>query len=51
MRALHLCFSGNHPQPSHNPRPAAQSPDEASRLKAFHDCFGGLDDEINYVDF
>lgn len=44
-------FPGTIPSPRNNPRPAAQSLDEVSILKAFHDCFGGLDEEVNYVDF
>lgn len=34
-----------------NPRPTAQSLDDVHLLKAFHACFRGADDEINYVDF
>jgi len=29
----------------------AQSLDEVHLLKAFHECFRGKDDEVNYVDF
>jgi hypothetical protein len=37
--------------PRNNPRPVAQSLDEVHLLKAFHECFRGKDDEVNYVDF
>jgi hypothetical protein len=37
--------------PRNNPRPAAQSLDNVTLLKAFHSCFRGNDDEVNYVDF
>lgn len=39
------------PEVRNNPRPSAQSLDRVELLKAFHDCFGGLDSEVNYVDF
>ena len=39
------------PSPRNNSRPLAQSLDEVLLLKAFHNCFGGLDSEVNYVDF
>ena len=42
---------GTIPSPRNNPRPVAQSLDEVHLLKAFHDCFGGVDEEVNYVDF
>jgi hypothetical protein len=34
-----------------NPHPVAQTIEEVYLLKAFHDCFGGRSEEINYVDF
>ena len=34
-----------------NPHPVAQSLDDVHLLKAFHDCFGGRPEEVNYVDF
>jgi hypothetical protein len=34
-----------------NPKPVAQALDEVHLLKAFHECFGGRSDELNYVDF
>jgi len=34
-----------------NPNPVAQSIDDVHILKAFHDCFGGRPEELNYVDF
>ncbi len=37
--------------PRNNPRPSAQSLEEVQLLKAFHDCFGGREEEVNYVDF
>jgi hypothetical protein len=37
--------------PRNNPRPVAQSLDEVHLLKAFHECFRGKNDEVNYVDF
>ena len=37
--------------PRNNPRPLAQSIDDVHLLKAFHECFGGKDEEVNYVDF
>jgi hypothetical protein len=39
------------PSPRNNPHPVAQSLDEVHLLKAFHECFGGRDEELNYVDF
>ncbi len=37
--------------PRNNPKPMAQSLDDVHLLRAFHDCFHGADDEVNYVDF
>jgi hypothetical protein len=37
--------------PRNNPRPVAQSLDDVHLLKAFHKCFRGRDEEVNYVDF
>jgi hypothetical protein len=37
--------------PRTNPHPVAQSLNDVQLLKAFHECFGGKPDEINYVDF
>ncbi len=39
------------PSPRNNPRPVAQALDDVHLLRAFHDCFRGRDDEVNYVDF
>ncbi len=39
------------PSPRNNPHPVAQSLDEVQLLKAFHECFSGNGDEVNYVDF
>lgn len=44
-------FPATIPSPRTNPKPTAQSLDEISLLKAFHDCFGGSEAELNYVDF
>jgi hypothetical protein len=37
--------------PRNNPKPVAQSLDDVQLLKAFHECFKGRDEEVNYVDF
>lgn len=37
--------------PRNNPKPMAQALDDVHLLKAFHECFHGVDDEVNYVDF
>lgn len=37
--------------PRNNPRPVAQSLSDVQLLKAFHECFRGKDEEVNYVDF
>lgn len=39
------------PSPRTNPAPAAQALEDVHLLQAFHDCFGGRDDEVNFVDF
>lgn len=39
------------PSPRNNPRPVAQSIEDVPLLRAFHNCFHGVDDEISYVDF
>jgi hypothetical protein len=39
------------PSPRNNPHPVAQSLDDVQLLKAFHECFRGRDEEVNYVDF
>ena len=44
-------FPGTVPSPRNNPRPSAQTLSEVQLLKAFHDCFGGRDEEVNFVDF
>ena len=44
-------FPGTIPSPRNNPRPLAQTLDDVQLLKAFHNCFGGRDEELNYVDF
>lgn len=44
-------FPATIPSPRNNPAPTAQSIENVELLKAFHDCFGGRDDEVNYVHF
>ena len=39
------------PSPRNNPHPASQRLEDVQLLKAFHDCFKGRDEEVNYVDF
>ena len=39
------------PSPRNNPHPPAQRLDEVELLQAFHTCFGGRDEEVNYVEF
>lgn len=39
------------PSPRNNPHPAAQSLENVELLKAFNDCFLGVESEINSVDF
>jgi hypothetical protein len=34
-----------------NPRPVAQEINEVHMLNALHQCFGGQEDEVNFVDF
>lgn len=38
------------PSPRNNPHPPAQALDDVQLLKAFHDCFNGRDEEVNFVD-
>lgn len=44
-------FPGTIPSPRNNPHPTAQSLDDVHLLKAFHECFRGRPEEVNYVDF
>jgi len=44
-------FPATVPSPRNNPHPLAQSLDDVQILKAFHECFAGRDEEVNYVDF
>jgi hypothetical protein len=44
-------FPATIPSPRNNPHPAPQRLDEVQLLKAFHDCFKGRDDELNFVNF
>lgn len=39
------------PSPRNNPHPPAQTLGDVELLKAFHECFGGADAEVSYVDF
>lgn len=44
-------FPGTIASPRNNPRPIAQSLDDVHLLKAFHECFRGKDEQVNFVDF
>lgn len=44
-------FPGKIPEVRSNPTSLAQSIQSVEILKAFHECFKGIDDELNYVDF
>lgn len=44
-------FPGTIPQVRNNPSPAPQQLADVGILDAFHRCFGGQDDELNYVRF
>jgi hypothetical protein len=44
-------FPATIPSPRNNPHPKAQPLQHVELLSAFHQGFGGYDDEINYVDF
>jgi hypothetical protein len=44
-------FPATIPSVRNNPHPPSQTIDEVQILKAFHDCFGGRPEEINFVDF
>jgi hypothetical protein len=37
--------------PRNNPKPIAQNLTSVQILNAFHECFGGRDEEVNFVDF
>jgi hypothetical protein len=37
--------------PRNNPKPTAQPLERVQLLKAFHECFGGRPEEVNYVDY
>lgn len=39
------------PSPRNNPHPVAQNLSDVELLQAFHDCFQGKGDEVNYIDF
>ena len=44
-------FPAKIPDARSNPKPQAQSLESVELLDAFHRCFGGRDDEVNFVDF
>lgn len=44
-------FPSTVPSPRNNPAPQAQSLNNVELLQAFQQCFGGNDNEVNYVDF
>ena len=44
-------FPATVPSPRNNPHPPAQKIQAVEILSAFHKCFGGLDEEVNYVEF
>lgn len=44
-------FPATIPSPRNNPHPPAQALGDVQILKAFHDCFGGKPEEVNYVTF
>lgn len=44
-------FPATIPSPRNNPHPSAQRLEEVQLLKAFHDCFNGRNEEVNYVEF
>lgn len=44
-------FPSTVPSPRSNPSPKAQRLDELQIMKAFNDCFGGAESEVNYVNF
>jgi hypothetical protein len=44
-------FPATIPSPRNNPHPIAQKLEDVELLNAFHQCFGGMDNEVNFVDF
>lgn len=44
-------FPGTIPSPRNNAHPPPQKLEEVELLKAFHECFRGHDEEVNYVSF
>lgn len=44
-------FPATIPSPRNNPHPAAQAIEDVQLLAAFQACFGGVPEEINYVNF
>lgn len=44
-------FPAKIPDARSNPKPQAQALESVELLDAFHRCFGGRDDEVNFVDF
>lgn len=39
------------PSPRNNPNPKAQNLDDVEILAAFNSCFGGREEEVNFIDF
>ncbi|NTV62304.1 MAG: hypothetical protein HGA65_02045 [Oscillochloris sp.] len=44
-------FPATIPSPRNNPQPPSQRLEDVEILTAFHQCFGGTPDDINFVDF
>lgn len=44
-------FPATIPSPRNNPHPPAQRLEDVQLLEAFHQCFAGRPEEVNYVDF
>lgn len=44
-------FPATIPSPRNNPHPVPQALNDVEILKVFHECFGGKDEEVHYVDF
>lgn len=53
MNVIPCCYAmpSTIASPRNNSHPAAQELSEVQLLQAFHTCFGGRDNEVNYVDF
>ena len=44
-------FPATIPSPRNNPHPPPQALQDLELLNAFHQCFGGMPEEVSYVDF